>query len=682
MNSEKALNYANEKELKPVRESIMSIRRDQNRCITAALMAAAEMYTVSKRKSMNISFSRGIKEIYNDFSIDAIDVTVSLQLLSKIQKTTFISDSSFEMFWKTLVYGIRNAEKDKELRERLSLLIVHTCSDWRLKRYKQTVSSGLKDGRSANYAMCRVEEITREVARNTNKTVLYLFIICPELMDTQVVLGEKGPECILEYEASVAENFPGMNFYILDDLLEIAAVEAGCHDRSAEMKNTRIMGEYVPQDKEFASELIGGAVYYLNNGGKNFRKDFKDFMLPEEDYCYSGIELVQDQFFDDDQGTLIVPIQDATDGLRDINIKKAEEFMDSLSKKKSTAFDISSMNLTNDSLIHKAISDDENGRGSVTGKAATHEAMMYQFRIQSYIYGARGYDIYHLICDRDFSKKEIKEMVILALMNADFYSSNGGDPLTNEQKWGAITEFVHLCCEEAIRYPADKMLDSLLKKKGEKSAANKKSSEGQINKLRSRICSLEGEVKRAEKEKVDAIAKKNSENRELRKEVHDLKGRCEELKKELEEIKTAVDREAREDDWTELGPGAGSEAVTEAGNTVSDEKATEKFNALNSEKKIPIWGARGSIERRIKEKCPDAILLSSDRDVPYAQMKNYDGLIILQGFTSHSAYWDVRDTAKRAGVPYRQLNKGTCNVEKIFREALKLFEGQEALEDQ
>lgn len=685
MKSGRAFYYSNEKELKPVRESIMSIRRDQNRCITAALMAAAEMYVISKRKSMNISFSRGIKEIYSDFGIETADVTVSLQLLCKIQKTTFICDSGFEIFWKTLVYGIRNAEKDKELRERLSLLIIRTCSDWKVERYKQAISSGLKGGKSANYTMCRVEDIAREAARNTNKIVFYLFLVCPELMDTQVVLGKSGPECILEYEKSISERFPkmGTSLYVIDDLLEIAAVEAGCYGGSAKDKNARIMGEYIPQDEVFASELEGGALYLLNNGGKNFRRKFHDFSLPEEDHCYSAIEFVQEQFFDDGQGISIIPLRNAKDGMKNLNMKKANEFMDSLSKQKSAAFDISSMNLTSDALMNKTINnDDEDGRGPAAGKAAVHEVMLYQFRIQSYIYGAKGYDIYHLICDRDFSKKDIKEMATLALMNADFYSRSSDGPLTNEQKWGAITEFVHLCCEEAIRYPADKAFDFLLKRKGERSAAKKKDPEGQTNKLRSRLCDLEKDVKRAEKEKSDAIAKTNSENRELRKEVHDLKGRCEELEKELEEARAAVDREARKDDWTEPGPDAGSEAVTETGDVTPDEDVIERFNMLNQDKKIAIWGARGSIERRIKEKCPDAILLSSDRDVPSYQMKNYDGLIILQGFTSHSAYWDVRDTAKRAGVPYRQLDKGTCNVEKIFKEALKIFEGQGVLEDQ
>ena len=77
MKSGRAFYYSDEKELKPVRESIMSIRRDQNRCIAAALMAAAEMYVISKRKSMNISFSRGIKEIKKDIVIETPDVTES-----------------------------------------------------------------------------------------------------------------------------------------------------------------------------------------------------------------------------------------------------------------------------------------------------------------------------------------------------------------------------------------------------------------------------------------------------------------------------------------------------------------------------------------------------------------------------------------------------------------------------
>ena len=55
-------------------------------------------------------------------------------------------------------------------------------------------------------------------------------------------------------------------------------------------------------------------------------------------------------------------------------------------------------------------------------------------------------------------------------------------------------------------------------------------------------------------------------------------------------------------------------------------------------------------------------------------MRGYDGLIILQGHTSHSSYWDVKKTANRAGVPYRQLDSTACNAERVFKEAIKLFE--------
>ena len=80
------------------------------------------------------------------------------------------------------------------------------------------------------------------------------------------------------------------------------------------------------------------------------------------------------------------------------------------------------------------------------------------------------------------------------------------------------------------------------------------------------------------------------------------------------------------------------------------------------------------MQHRILEKCPDAILLDSDRDVSSMQMRGYDGLIILQGHTSHSSYWDVKKTANRAGVPYRQLDSTACNAERVFKEAIRLFQ--------
>ena len=89
-------------------------------------------------------------------------------------------------------------------------------------------------------------------------------------------------------------------------------------------------------------------------------------------------------------------------------------------------------------------------------------------------------------------------------------------------------------------------------------------------------------------------------------------------------------------------------------------------------KRIAIWGAYDSIARRIMDECPGVKILDSNRKVTAAQLSTYDGLIILQGNTSHSSYWKIKATADAANVPYRQITRAVENTQRIYAEALKI----------
>lgn len=159
------------------------------------------------------------------------------------------------------------------------------------------------------------------------------------------------------------------------------------------------------------------------------------------------------------------------------------------------------------------------------------------------------------------------------------------------------------------------MADNLTKGKNNSPKINKKDQGSHLEKILDKNKELEDKLKDMEKDKQEALSDTKAENRELRKKVYELEKKIKEMeeKGKREKIKIPEDNHEKINKCPEK-------------NELTDEEIVKKFNELNKEKRILIWGARDNVQHRILEKCPDAILLDSDRDVSSMQMRGYDGL--------------------------------------------------------
>lgn len=654
--------YKTDEEYNEARSCVSLLISDTKWHQDIALNAAMQLTHLCKDKTgYGKPLKKLIGKIYAGYNLGEMDFKISEQLIKSFKLKNALDSPEFDMSLALLLFGLRMAKKDKELKSIIATIIFKIYAVKIEDRYYSLTSSKNKTEDSSTLLNAYSFGIHSEMCW----LAAYLFIICPELMDRKYVMENEIYDVLPEIARKHLENksaivHPAAEF--LSIACKVASEKYGKGRLSEAEKNDVFIKEYEGSDKKFTREFRNYAKEFISSNP--FDGGLYEYAISGTGTNLSQTDLYSSDFWRLGSGRLAYQTELQTmweryikNTLGDIK-ENSDRFIKPFSVLKTGR--PATTRASKDFSRIKQLNS-QYGMGDRKFPFSFYDAMHSAFFFESCKYAFYGVDIYRILSERKFNGKEVDALAVIAVQKALFIIPES-DKAGEDRKWTAFMFFAGDFCQKAYSDALINMADNLTKGKNNSPKINKKGQGSHLEKILDKNKELEDKLKDMEKDKQEALSDTKAENRELRKKVYELEKKIKEMeeKGKREKIKIPENNQEKINKCPEK-------------NELTDEEIVKKFNELNKEKRILIWGARDNVQHRILEKCPDAILLDSDRDVSSMQMRGYDGLIILQGHTSHSSYWDVKKTANRAGVPYRQLDSTACNAERVFKEAIRLF---------
>ena len=675
-------------------------RKDQGWCTRIVLEAAAQIQALTD-ENKSVTYMRTLRKIYRSYGLDAAGITIPGKQFKEFVAATYAYGESFEIAWKVLLYGLRCAEKNEPLCMEIAKMILDnhltmlTRCTWEAEKPNNGGMPLSKEKGNEKWCLA-MELLESEIERKTYGITIYAELLLPKLQSPEFVRNEK---IVRKSERDGYAVCINLGDSLMASTLDYLEAEEKAKEREFNAVTIEKFGKAIPEaDEQFINELVGYAKYCLKKycrlgtmhgeyGASRHYKKQAYGMLEEAmgdeglvakgaviKTLRSGVEKDKRAQYDLLKCTQDIMTSPEAEGAKPLFfggiensalmwVEKADRLSKGLQLKNPELKEINAKW----NRAKEAIDDD---------RVTIVEAANYVLQAENILLSAQGIDGYDILTRFTTSDGDIINAVILAYTQAR-YADGEQDRLSSTGKWMTVHLFAKEIIKLALINAHDKMTTKMLHMQkidsGASASKSAKSTAKKVAELAEANHKLNKKIEQADQEKERVISKKSAENRELRKKLHELEKKLKALEKEKEEN----ERRDREESEARVKAALISKEEAEkeeaqGEDSLAEEDALKKMTELIKTKRVAIWGAYDSIARRIMDECPGVKILDSNRKVTAAQLSTYDGLIILQGNTSHSSYWKIKATADAANVPYRQITRAVENTQRIYAEALKL----------
>lgn len=285
----------------------------------------------------------------------------------------------------------------------------------------------------------------------------------------------------------------------------------------------------------------------------------------------------------------------------------------------------------------------------------------------------------YIINRTEVKSQDMKRIVTLALLRMEFceeLNGNVSDESLMKNK-AAMRLLVSTVVSELYSFillvERKEMYASKKPKKQTKKASGNSVIKSTMQKIERENEELKLENKRLKESGDGALSSLKSENKALREETVLAQKRSRQMESEIEELKRQI---AELKDYNDV-------LQNVINNDDSEDEAQnfseEKFRKLLSGRKILVWGVRQR-DADLLEDYKELVCFVTDkgqRNPDIKQVSAYDGIIIGTNHSSHSMYYDIKNTANAAGVPYVHMRKRDTNISKFYEAVKRLVNGAE-----
>ena len=195
--------YKTDEEYNEARSCVSLIISDTKWHQDIALNAAMQLTHLCKDKTgYGKPLKKLIGKIYAGYNLGEMDFKISEQLIKSFKLKNALDSPEFDMSLAFLLFGLRMAKKDKELKSIIATIIFKIYPTKIKDRYYSLTSSKNKTEDSSTLLNAYSFGIHSEMCW----LATYLFIICPELMDRKYVMENEIYDVLPEIARKHLEN--------------------------------------------------------------------------------------------------------------------------------------------------------------------------------------------------------------------------------------------------------------------------------------------------------------------------------------------------------------------------------------------------------------------------------------------------------------------------------------------